>query len=86
MKENGFDGTVKELRLLPYVISRLLDNKPLVAEHLNGDEFVILCNWVDKGWIVSEDFLKKLIVTDDFFNKMVKVLKLGYLEDVVIDK
>ena len=82
MQKEGFDGTVRELRLLPYMMVRLLDNMNIDPSVVSSEERDILCKWKQEGKLsgISTDFG----VTEDFFDKMIRVLKVGYLEDMII--
>lgn len=82
MQKEGFEGTVRELRLLPYMMVRLLDNANIDPSVVSSEERDILCKWKQDGKLsgISTDFG----VTEDFFDKMIRVLKVGYLEDMII--
>lgn len=82
MIKEGFEGHKVELRLLPYMMVTLLDNSYLDIRKLSGDEMSYIVNWAYNGFIKNQ--YTKLEVTEEFFDKMVKILKEGYLSDVLI--
>lgn len=82
MQKEGFEGTVRELRLLPYIMVRLLDNRNLDPSVISSEEREILCKWKEEGKLSG--ITSNFGVTEDFLDKMIKVLKVGYLEDMII--
>ena len=80
MIENGFEGNVRELRLMPYMIYCLLDNINIEPHKITPEERSILVSWKEKGYLsgISSGFG----VTEDFFNRMINVLKIGYLSEM----
>ena len=80
MIENGFEGNVRELRLMPYIVYCLLDNIDLEPSKITPEERSILASWKGKGYLsgISSEFG----VTEDFFNRMINVLKIGYLSEM----
>lgn len=80
MVENGFEGNVRELRLMPYMVYCLLDNINIEPHKITPEERSILAGWKEKGYLsgISSGFG----VTEDFFNRMINVLKIGYLSEM----
>lgn len=80
MIENGFEGNVRELQLMPYMVYCLLDNIDIAPSRIKPEERSILTGWKEKGYLsgISSGFG----VTEDFFNRMINVLKIGYLSEM----
>jgi hypothetical protein len=81
--QEDFEGTVVELRLLPYVMVKSLDNSSLDIEKLSGEEIYYLNQWAVKGWIKKP--FDGLQISSEFYQKMVKILQEGYLKDVIYE-
>lgn len=81
MMQEGFDGNVKELRLLPYLLVKLLDNTNIEPSKIDSIERGILSKWQQKGWIDSPS--TNFSASREFLHKMHKVLELGYLDEVL---
>lgn len=80
----GFDGTERELRLMPYIMCCLLDNTNIDPRRVNEDERRILISWKEKGWLsgISVDF-----AVSSYFEKAIhEILKIGYMSDVIYEE
>ena len=77
----GAEFTVRELRLLPYLMHCLLDNSNVQPNKISAEERTILMEWQEKGWIDSpaSDFK----VTEWFYATMSIVLRVGYCSDSI---
>ena len=60
-------------------VLELLNIDPSV---ISSEEREILCKWKQEGKLSG--ITTNFGVTEDFFDKMVRVLKVGYLEDMII--
>lgn len=83
----GRDITVDELRLMPYLMTKLMDNSYLVRDHIYPQDRVALEKWVEEGRISFEgSFFNSLpVVTSEFYDAITAILKFGYCEDVIKD-
>jgi len=77
----GNEFRVWELRLLPYMMSRLMDNKNIEPQCVNEEERTILIGWKERGWLggISSGYR----VSSEFYDIMVAILKVGYCEDMI---
>ena len=79
----GYEFTVTELRMLPYMMHCLLDNSNIDHQHINAEERAILMGWQKNGWIERPS--AAFAVSGEFYDKMCKMLKVGYCSEVLID-
>lgn len=79
----GFEGTVIELRLMPYLLMCLSDNRLPDYRRVSYDENVLMQDWLKKRMIVSCNAKEGFIVTEKLYDRMVKIVKLGYCSDVI---
>ena len=77
----GRDITVAELRLMPYVMLKLMDNHNVDPQHINGDERKVFAVWKEKNYI--DNMSTSLSVSSEFYDIMVQILKVGYCEDMI---
>lgn len=73
----GHEFSKEELRLLPYLIFKAMDNDPLNPAHLNDEEEGILADWHKKGWIGNPE--ERIVLTKDFWDKATQLVYTGYL-------
>lgn len=82
MKSLDFEGTKDELRLMPYLMVKLLDNETL--KNISQQERELLFDWKSRGWVLEHSRSSdKFIVTEDFLDRVYKILKVGYCSDVL---
>jgi len=83
----GYEITQQELRLMPYLFSRLLDNAGISRESINRDENRILNEWEKKGFIVIESsFDKRMVyVSKEFYETLSKILMVGYVSGMIVE-
>lgn len=77
----GREISVKELRLLPYLMYIMMNNDRLERHKVSEEEKTILYNWQDEGLIKFVDggmFSSIPKVTSKFYDAIVDILKVGY--------
>ena len=85
----GYEITQVELRLMPYLQYTLVNDQRLKLEHINKADREILAKWVSRGYILdgvtecgrpmlSEGI--KLKVQKEFWNSILEILWLGYVD------
>lgn len=79
----GFKGTVRELRLMPYLLNCLMDNVVPDARKMSSEELDILNSWIDKRMVVSCNKEQGFVVTEKLYDRMTKITKLGYCDNVI---
>jgi hypothetical protein len=77
----GYEMSVRELRLLPYLMSCLMGNTNVEPRKINSEERDILIKWGKCGYLSdpSSDFA----VSSKFYDIMVALLKVGYCSDMI---
>ena len=77
-----FDGnaiTQKELRLIPYLVDCLLNNRLINRRHINPDEINIILKWKSCGYL---DYTEtKLTVSKKFWEFTTQMLWMGYVNN-----
>lgn len=82
MIQCGLDGIKDELRLLPYMMSQLLDNR--CPSNINRIERRLLSKWKSFGWITELDSYNNVfIISESFLDRIYKILKLAYCNNVI---
>lgn len=81
MKSLDFEGTVRELRLMPYLMVKLLDNR--YPSNISSEERKILIDWKTKSWIIEDVLNESFVITENLLDRIYKVLKVGYCSDVL---
>ena len=83
----GYEISQIELRLMGYIMDRLLNNKLICNTVINGDDRGALILWVNKGYIIDGVTMNgrpminsKLKVTKEFYNSINEILWLGYVD------
>lgn len=77
----GRNISVTELRLMPYIMLKLMDNEDVDPAHVNRGDRVVFALWKEKDYIdnVSTD----LTVSSEFYDIMVQIIKVGYCSSVI---
>lgn len=75
------DVTVRHVRLMPYLMSRILDNSNIDPIRINGDERQILIDWQNRGFLHSPT--TGLKVTSEFYDHLCAILKVSYASDML---
>lgn len=74
----GYEISCSELRLMPYIQYVCMNGKRLNHSLMKDEEFNILDQWSDKGYIkYSEDFIEE--VDKDFWMSMNEILYNTYV-------
>lgn len=74
----GYEITVTELRLMPYIQYTMMNNQRLSLAHINRDDREILHKWREAGHI--EGGMSGLRITKDFWDKINEILFLAYVD------
>jgi hypothetical protein len=77
----GYEMSVKELRLLPYLMCCLIDNNNVSPNKINDEEREILSKWRANGWV--DNPFSALGVSSEFYDMLVALLKVGYCSDMI---
>lgn len=76
----GYELDQTELRLMPYVQYRMMNERNLDPRHMNGDDRAVLKKWRDAGHIeggVSSDSLR---LEKKFWDALHEILWLAYVD------
>ena len=79
----GYEITVKELRLLPYILDCLLNNRNVDPNKIDQTEREIMSKWRDEGRM--KDPASGLTVTPEFYDMICIVVKIGYCSSMIDD-
>ena len=74
----GYEFTIKELRLLPYLQYVMMNTQILEPKHIDCEERKILSKWRKAGYV--EGGASGMAITKEFWDKMNAVLWLGYVD------
>ena len=79
----GYEITVRELRLLPYILNCLVDNSNIDPAHINAEERKWFAKWRKEERMFTPS--TALTVSPDFYDTICKILKVGYCSDMLED-
>ena len=81
------ETSVLELRLIPYVFDRLLNNEVIKRDKISRDENKLLNQWETEGRVVIESDLdgRRVFVTPKFYDTMTSILKVAYAADMLTE-
>lgn len=71
--------TVRHLRLIPYVINCLMNERRIDPRRINQEEREILSDWRARGWLVGGASEDSLAVTKAFWDIMCQLTWMGYV-------
>ena len=74
----GYEIGVTELRLMPYVQSVMTNSQRIDPRHCNQDDREILQKWRGAGHI--EGGASGLQITEEFWNIICEIIRLGYVD------
>lgn len=77
IEELGIDGTVRALRLMPYLQYTMMNNQKLDINKVEEDERVVLTQLKEQGHI--EGGASGLAITKEFWDKMNEILWISYV-------
>jgi len=84
LEKLGREITQVELRLMPYLFTRLCDNAPVDYIKITQEEADILLAWEADGLLdVLDD---KLVATHACYDALAAILKVGYCSAVLVDE
>jgi hypothetical protein len=72
----GYNITLNELRLIPYVQYVMVNDQRIEREKINDEERVILDRWETKGFLKRDSGLS---VTKKFWDAMCEILYVSYV-------
>ena len=75
----GREISQTELRLMPYIQYRCLNNGELDPRHMNGDDRKVLAAWKKAGYVDGGISAGSLEVTEEFWNIINKILWIAYV-------
>lgn len=75
----GYELTVLELRLMPYLQYIVMNDKRINPNHINQEEREILSKWRDKGWMCGGAG-SYVNVTKWFWLAMNEILFVAYVD------
>lgn len=74
----GYEITVRQLRLMPYLMHVMMDRQRIDPSKVSGDERKILQQWREEGHI--EGGASGLVITRKFWDVMAEIVFLGYVD------
>ncbi len=74
----GYEMDTTELRLMPYVLTVMMNGQRIDPAKLNQDDRDILSKWRKAGHI--EGGMSGLQITEEFWNIICEVVRLGYVD------
>lgn len=74
----GYEITQIELRLMPYVLTVMMNEQKIQIRHCNQDDREILSKWRKAGHI--EGGASGLQITEEFWNIICEIVRLGYVD------
>ena len=74
----GYEITQTELRLMPYILTVMMNEQKIKPRHCNQDDRDILRKWREAGHI--EGGASGLQITEEFWNIICEIVRLGYVD------
>lgn len=74
----GYEIDVRELRLMPYIMTIMMNEQKINPNHVNGEERIILSKWREAGH--TEGGASGLRLTEEFWNILCEIVRLGYVD------
>jgi len=74
----GYEMDVTELRLMPYILTVMMNEQKIKPEHCNQDDRGILSKWRKADYI--EGGASGLQITEEFWNIICEIVRLGYVD------
>jgi len=76
----GNEITITELRLLPYILYIIQNDRYFEIKKLSSEELEILSKWKEKGLIdPTFNYIEKTTISKMFYNFINKVIWLSYI-------
>lgn len=74
----GYEMDTIELRLMPYILDRMMNDQRLDPHKINAEEKIILSKWREAGHI--QGGASGLRISDEFWRIICEIVKLGYVD------
>jgi len=74
----GYEISQVELRLMPYILTVMMNEQRIQIRHCNQDDRNILQKWREAGHI--EGGASGLQITEEFWNIICEIVRLGYVD------
>lgn len=74
----GYEINREELRLMPYILTVMMNEQKIRIRHIGGGERGILRKWREAGHIEGE--ASGLRITEKFWNIICEIVRLGYVD------
>ena len=74
----GYEIDQEELRLMPYILTVMMNEQKIQIRHIGGGERGILKKWREAGHI--EGGASGLQITEEFWNIICDIVRLGYVD------
>ena len=74
----GYEIDREELRLMPYILTVMMNEQKIQIRHIGGGERGILKKWREAGHI--EGGASGLQITVEFWNTICEIVRLGYVD------
>lgn len=74
----GYEITQIELRLMPYILTVMMNEQKIKIRHCSQDDRDILQKWRKAGHI--EGGASGLQITEEFWNIICEIVRLGYVD------
>jgi len=74
----GYEISITELRLMPYIQYEMMNNQKLEIRKLNGDDRKVLKKWREKGFM--EGGVSGLAITKKFWDIINEVMWISYVD------
>lgn len=74
----GYEINQEELRLMPYILTVMMNEQKIKIRHIGGGEHGILQKWREAKHI--EGGATGLQITEEFWNIICEIVRLGYVD------
>lgn len=74
----GYEIGLIELRLMPYILTVMMNEQRIKPRHCNQDDREILQKWRNAGHI--QGGASGLQITEEFWNIICEIVRLGYVD------
>ena len=80
----GYEVSLRQLRLMPYLLTRVLANDNLAPSAITAEERQIISDWRKEGYITGG--ASGFMVSSRFYDTLCAILKVGYASDMVMEE
>lgn len=74
----GYEMDVTELRLMPYILTIMMNDQCIDPAKCNQDDRKILSKWRKARYI--EGGMSGLLITEEFWNIICTIVRIGYVD------